>query len=83
MDENPNVSGLSALAWGWWKRKYSQSNLSIEWEKIKNVNNFKYGLIVVGFLGYGKIIIPKFLEDFDEVKKIIYNYRQSSITDNK
>lgn len=63
-----------------WRRSslvFKQNDLLIRWKKIKKIKDINNGFIVMGNLGYGKIFIPKFLQDYDEVKNTIYNYKNN------
>lgn len=75
IDNNKKVTGLRAWAWHKQKILSKQHDTFVEWNKIKEVKRLKRGMLIkakyADFYGYGVIVIPNGIENFDMIQKFI------------
>lgn len=77
IDDNKRVTGLRAWVWHRQKLLSKQHDTFIDWRKIKSIKRLKHGLLIKSkysdLYGYGLIVIPDVLEDFDTIQKYVEN----------
>jgi len=75
IDDNKKVTGLRAYAWHRQKLLSKQHDTLIDWDKIESVKRLKRGLLIKArysdLYGYGLIVIPNCIENFDQIQKFI------------